>query len=60
MTKKKTYVRPAIETCEAETEEQLLGPASLSSVTSTGLGENESLDYGDGNTTEKDLWDEAW
>jgi len=58
MTKKKTYVRPAIETCEAETEEQLL---ALSSVTSTGLDDNESLDYDDteGNR-EKNLWDEAW
>ena len=60
MTKKKTYVRPAIELCEAETEEQLLGAASLSSVNSTGLDAEESLDYGDGNSKEKDLWDEAW
>jgi len=58
MTKKKTYVRPAIEMCEAETEEQLL---ALSSVTSTGLDDNESLDYGDeDDTTEKNLWNEAW
>ena len=58
MTKKKTYVRPAIETCEAETEEQLL---ALSSVSSNGLDDNEALDYGDEDgTTEKNLWDEAW
>lgn len=60
MTTKKTYVRPAIELCEAETEEQLLGAASLSSVQSTGLDTEESLEYGDGNSKEKNLWDEAW
>ena len=58
MTKKKIYQRPAIELYEAETEEQLL---ALSSVKSTGLDTEESLDYGDteGNK-EKDIWDEAW
>ena len=60
MTKKKTYVRPAIETCEAETEELLL-TASVKNVQATGLDANESLDYGDtGGNKEKDLWDEAW
>ena len=58
MTKKKIYQRPAIELCEAETEEQLL---ALSSVQSNGLDMEESLDYGDtdGNK-EKNIWDEAW
>ena len=58
MIKKKIYQRPAIELCEAETEEQLL---ALSSVESTGLDKEESLDYGDteGNK-EKSIWDEAW
>lgn len=58
MTKIKIYQRPAIELWEAETEEQLL---ALSSVKSTGLDQEESLDYGDteGNK-EKDIWDEAW
>ena len=58
MTKKKIYQRPAIELCEIETEEQLL---TLSSVRTTGLDKEESLDYGDteGNK-EKDIWDEAW
>ncbi len=58
MTKKKIYQRPAIELCEAETEELLL---ALSSVQSTGLDKEESLDYGDteGNK-EKSIWDEAW
>jgi len=58
MTKKKIYQSPAIELYEAETEEQLL---ALSSVKSTGLDSEESLDYGDteGNK-EKNIWDEAW
>ena len=55
---KKTYLRPSTNVEEGAIEQMVC--ASLSSVTSTGLGENESLDYGDGNTTEKDLWDEAW
>ena len=58
MTKKKIYQRPAIELFEAETEEQLL---AMSSVASTGLDENESLDYGDtSGNKEKNIWDEAW
>jgi hypothetical protein len=58
MTKKKIYQRPAIELFEAETEEQLL---ALSSVSTTGLDENESLDYGDtSGNKEKSIWDEAW
>jgi hypothetical protein len=58
MTKKKIYQRPAIELCESETEEQLL---ALSSVRTTGLDKEESLDYGDtGGNKEKNIWDEAW
>ena len=57
MTKKKIYQRPAIELFEAETEEQLL---ALSSVASTGLDKEESLDYGDTEGKEKNIWDEAW
>ena len=58
MTKKKIYQRPAIELFEAETEEQLL---AMSSVRTTGLDENESLDYGDtSGHKEKNIWDEAW
>ena len=58
MTKKKIYQRPAIELFEAETEEQLL---AMSSVSTTGLDENESLDYGDtSGNKEKNIWDEAW
>ena len=58
MTKKKIYQRPAIALFEAATEEQLL---ALSSVRTTGLDKEESLDYGDtdGNK-EKNIWDEAW
>ena len=54
MTKKKIYQRPAIKLFEAETEEQLL---AMSSVSTTGLDENESLDYGN---KEKSIWDMAW
>ena len=58
MTKKKFYQRPAIELCESETEEQLL---ALSSVKTTGLDKEESLDYGDtSGNKEKNIWDEAW
>ena len=58
MIKKKIYQRPAIELCEAETEEQLL---ALSSVKTTGLDKEESLDYGDtSGNKEKNIWDEAW
>ena len=58
MTKKKIYKRPAIEPFEVETEEQLL---ALSSVKTTGLDKEESLDYGDtGGNKEKSIWDEAW
>ena len=59
MKKKKTYHQPAIELCEAGTEEQLLA-ASVKGVQANGLDAEESLDYGDGNGKEKDLWDEAW
>ena len=57
MTKKKIYQRPAIELCEAETEELLL---ALSSVQTSGLDSEESLEYGDTEDKEKDIWDEAW
>ena len=58
MTKKKIYQRPAMELFEVETEEQLL---ALSSVKTTGLDKEESLDYGDtSGNKEKNIWDEAW
>ncbi len=55
---KKTYLRPTTNVVEVKIVQLVC--ASLNSVTSSGLDTNESLDYGDGNTTEKDLWDEAW
>ena len=55
---KKPYLRPTANVEEVRIAQLVC--ASLNSVTSTGLDENESLDYGDGNTKEKDLWDEAW
>lgn len=55
---KKTYLRPTANVLELKGAQLVC--ASLNSVTSTGLDDTESLDYGDGNTTEKNLWDEAW
>ena len=56
---KKTYLRPSTNVEEGAIEQMVC--SSLSSVASTGLGDNESLDYGDedGNK-EKDAWDYAW
>ena len=56
---KKTYLRPTTNVVELKSARLVC--ASLNSVTSTGLDENESLDYGDtSGNKEKDLWDEAW
>lgn len=55
---KKTYLRPTANVLELKSAQLVC--ASVNSVTSTGLDDNESLDYGDGNTTEKNLWNEAW
>ena len=55
---KKTYLRPTTNVVELKSARLVC--ASLNSVTSTGLDDNESLDYGDGNTTEKDAWGNAW
>lgn len=55
---KKTYLRPTANVVEVKIVQLVC--ASLNSVTSTGLDDNESLDYGDGNTTEKDVWGNAW
>lgn len=56
---KKVYVKPAIEIDSTDMREQLLA-ASLASVQSSGLDEEESLEYGDGDNKEKSLWDDAW
>ena len=55
---KKTYLRPTANVLEVRIAQMVC--VSLTNVTSSGLDDNESLDYGDGNTTKKDLWDEAW
>ena len=56
---KKTYLRPSTNVEEVRIAQLVC--ASLSNVSSTGLDDNESLDYGDtqGNK-EKNIWDEAW
>ena len=53
---KKPYLRPTINVVEVKNVQLVC--ASLRSVNSTGLDDNESLDYGD--TTEKNAWESAW
>jgi len=56
---KKTYLRPTTNVVEVKIVQMVC--TSLSGVASTGLDENESLDYGDtSGNKEKNLWDEAW
>jgi hypothetical protein len=55
---KKTYLRPTTNVVEVKIVQMVC--TSLSGVASTGLDENESLDYGDNGTTEKDAWGNAW
>ena len=55
---KKTYLRPTTNVVEVKSARLVC--ASLRGVSSTGLDDNESLDYGDGETTEKDVWGNAW
>jgi len=55
---KKPYLRPTTNLVEVKIVQLVC--ASLTTVTSTGLDDNESLDYGDGNTTKKDVWESAW
>jgi len=55
---KKPYLRPTTNVVEVKIVQMVC--TSLSGVASTGLDDNESLNYGDGNTTEKNAWDEAW
>lgn len=56
---KKTYLTPTTNVLELKSA-RLVCASSLNSVTSTGLDENESLDYGDNGTTEKSIWNMAW
>ena len=55
---KKPYLRPTTNVVEVKIVQMVC--TSLRGVNSTGLDENESLDYGDGDTTEKDAWGNAW
>ena len=55
---KKTYLRPTTKVVEVKIAQLVC--ASLNNVASYGLDDNESLDYGDGNTTENDVWENAW
>ena len=55
---KKTYLRPTANVVELKSARLVC--ASLNNVASTGLDDNESLDYGDGITTENDVWENAW
>ena len=56
---KKTYLRPSTNVEEVRIAQLVC--ASLNNVVSTGLDEEESLDYGDtSGKKEKNIWDEAW
>ena len=55
---KKAYLRPTTNVVEVKIVQMVC--TSLSGVASTGLDENETLDYGDGVTTEKNAWESAW
>jgi len=55
---KKAYLRPTTNVVEVKIVQLVC--ASLSDVDSTGLDDNEKLDYGDGDTTEKNAWENAW
>ena len=56
---KKPYLRPTTNVVEVKIVQMVC--TSLSGVASTGLDENESLDYGDtSGNKEKNIWDEAW
>ena len=55
---KKPYLRPTANVEEVRIAQLVC--ASLRGVSSTGLDDNETLDYGDGDTTEKDAWRNAW
>ncbi len=55
---KKTYLRPTANVVEVRIAQMVC--TSLRQVNSTGLDDDDELDYGDGNTTEKDAWGNAW
>ena len=55
---KKPYLRPTTNVEEGAIEQMVC--TSLSGVNSTGLDDNETLDYGDDETTEQNAWGNAW
>jgi len=56
---KKAYLRPTTNVVEVKIAQMVC--TSLSDVKSTGLDEDETLDYGDeDDTTEKNAWGYAW
>lgn len=55
---KKPYLRPTTNVVEVKIVQMVC--TSLIRANSTGLDDNESLDYGDGDTTEKNAWGNAW
>ena len=55
---KKPYLRPTTNVVEVKIAPLVC--ASLRGVNSKGLDENESLRYGDDETTEKNAWDYSW
>ena len=56
---KKPYLRPTTNVVELKSA-QLVCATSMKSVTSTGLDDNETLYYGDGDTKKMDAWGNAW
>ena len=55
---KKAYLRPTTNVVEVKIVQMVC--TSLNSVASIGLDDNETLDYGDGDTKEKNAWGNAW
>ena len=56
---KKTYLRPTANVVEVRIAQMVC--TSLRQVNSTGLDDDDELDYGDeDDTTEKDAWKNAW
>lgn len=52
---KKQYIQPTMQVVEIQQAQVLC--ASGKNVHATGLGGSESLEYGDGDTKEKSIWD---
>ena len=55
---KKPYVRPTANVVEVKIVQMVC--TSLRQVNSTGLDDDDDLEYGDDDTTEKDAWKNAW